>query len=150
MSTVTKVGKNTGRNLRFLHLRARSGVQKLATAYRTFTGDFLFRGVKRIVSAPAPLPLMPISNSTTASTVAKMNGSGAGRTDDTSYATITTISPERVVKGHKFAMQDSVRGNLNRRFKLPFWVLLGQRPNVPRPRGDETPSALERETLPYP
>ena len=56
LSTVTKVGKNTGRNLRFLHLRARYILCELVTAYHTFTKDF-FCLVKRIVSAPAPLPL---------------------------------------------------------------------------------------------
>ncbi len=75
---------------------------------------------------------MPAPNNVLSSTVENVSGSGAGRTDDTSYATITTISRKRVVKGYKFAMQDSVRGSLNRRFKLSFWVLLGQRPKVPR------------------
>ena len=46
LSTVTKVGKNTGRNLRFLHLRARYILCELVTAYHTFTKDFLFVWLK--------------------------------------------------------------------------------------------------------
>ena len=42
LSTVTKVGKNTGRNLRFLHFRACYNVNVIVNAYRTITGDFLF------------------------------------------------------------------------------------------------------------
>ena len=139
LSTVTKVGKSTGRNLRFLHLRARYVLCRFAAAYHTFTEDFLFRFDKRIVSAPVPLPLMPTPNNAVASTVDTISGSGARRTDDASYAAISNNFRKRVVKDRKFAMQNSVRGSLNRRFKLSFWVLLGQRPKVPRPRGDEIP-----------
>ena len=46
LSTVTKVGKNTGRNLRFLHLRARYNVYKIVSVCRTITEDCLFRFVK--------------------------------------------------------------------------------------------------------
>jgi len=46
LSTVTKVGKNTGRNLRFLHFRACYNVYVIVNAYRTITGVFLFRFVK--------------------------------------------------------------------------------------------------------
>ena len=77
LSTVTKVGKNTGRNLRFLHFRACYNVYVIVNAYRTITGDFLFRFVKRIVSAPAPLPLMLTPNSASVSTVEIVSGSGA-------------------------------------------------------------------------
>ena len=45
---------------------------------------------------------------------------------------------ERVVQGHKFAMQNSVRGFLNRRFKQRFWVLLPLWAKVPRGRSHET------------
>ena len=38
LSTVTKVGKSTGRNLRFLHLPARYALYKAETACRTFAG----------------------------------------------------------------------------------------------------------------
>ncbi len=79
LSTVTKVGKNTGRNLRFLHLPARYILCELVTAYHTFTKGILFRLVKRIVSAPAPLPLMPTPNSAFSSTVENVSGSGAKR-----------------------------------------------------------------------
>ena len=37
LSTVTKVGKNTGRNLRFLPLPARYTMYEIVIAYRTFT-----------------------------------------------------------------------------------------------------------------
>ena len=37
LSTVTKVGKSTGRNLRFLHLPARYILCELVIAYHTFT-----------------------------------------------------------------------------------------------------------------
>ena len=46
LSTVTKAGKNTGRNLRFLHFRARYNVYKIVSVCRTITGDCLFRFVK--------------------------------------------------------------------------------------------------------
>ena len=46
LSTGTKVGKNTGRNLRFLHFRARYNVYKIVSVCRTITEDCLFRFVK--------------------------------------------------------------------------------------------------------
>ena len=52
-----KVGKSARRNLRFLHFRARYILCELVIAYHTFTQGFLLCLVKRIVSAPAPLPL---------------------------------------------------------------------------------------------
>ena len=69
----------------------------------------------------------------------RISGSGARRTDDASYATISTVFRERVEQGRKFAMQNSVRGFLNRRFKQRFWVLLPLRAKVPRARKSETP-----------
>ena len=69
-----KVGKNAGRNL-----RARDNVYEDDNAYHTFTQDFLFRAVRRIVFAPAPLPLMRITNNAVGSAVDKMSGSGAER-----------------------------------------------------------------------
>ena len=74
-----KVGKSAGRNLRFLHLRARYNAYEADNAYHTFTQDFLFCTVNRIVSAPAPLPLMRITHNAVGSAVEKMSGSGAGR-----------------------------------------------------------------------
>jgi len=47
--------------------------------FRTFARIFLFRFVKRIVSASAPLPLMLAPNNALVSTVATMSGSGARR-----------------------------------------------------------------------
>ena len=79
LSTVTKVGKSTGRNLRFLHFRARYGAYRIVSTYHTFTQDFLFRFVKRIVSASAPLPLISAPNSAFGSTVENVSGSGARR-----------------------------------------------------------------------
>ncbi len=79
----------------------------------------------------------------------RISGSGARGTDDASYATITAIFRERVVKGRKFAMQHSVGGFLNRRFKLSFWVLLGQRPKVPRARKRETSPSRRGAKHPY-
>ena len=58
---------------------------------------------------------------------------------DTSYATISTTSCERVVQGCKFATQSSVRGFLNRRFKWRFWLLLPPRAKVTRPGARNTP-----------
>ena len=142
-----KVGKSARRNLRFLHLRARYILCELVIAYHTFTGDSFFRFDKRIASAPAPLPLTSMSNNASASTVATVSGSGAGRIGDASYATITTISCERVVKGYKFAMQSSVRGFLNRRFKWRFWVLLPPWAKVPRGRSHETPPSRRRREI---
>ena len=45
LSAVTKVGKNTGRNLRFLHFRACYALCKIVVAYRAFAQVFLFRFV---------------------------------------------------------------------------------------------------------
>ena len=45
LSTVTKIGKSTGRNLRFLHLPARYTLYKAETACRTFAGDICLRFV---------------------------------------------------------------------------------------------------------
>ena len=75
---------------------------------------------------------MPTPNNASDSTVENVSGSGARGTVDTSYAAKSNIPRERVVKGHKSATRNSVCGFLNRRFKLSFWVLLGQRPKVPR------------------
>jgi hypothetical protein len=47
--------------------------------YHTITGDFLFRFDKRIVSAPASLPLMPTPNNASVSAVEIGSGSGAKR-----------------------------------------------------------------------
>ena len=77
LSTVTKVGKSTGRNLRFLHFRACYALLNFDIMFRTFARIFLFRFVKRIVSASAPLPLMLAPNNALVSTVATMSGSGA-------------------------------------------------------------------------
>ena len=74
-----KVGKSARRNLRFLHFRARYILCGLVIAYHTFTQGFLLRLDKRIVSAPAPLPLMPTPNSAFGSIVEFMSGSGARR-----------------------------------------------------------------------
>ena len=41
LSTVTKVGKNTGRNLRFLHLRARYTAYRIVGASHTFTQNLM-------------------------------------------------------------------------------------------------------------
>ena len=79
LSIVTKVGKSTGRNLRFPHLRARYTRLNFDIMFRTFTRSFLFRFVKRIASASAPLPLMPMTNNASASTVDTVSGSGARR-----------------------------------------------------------------------
>ena len=68
-------------------------------AYHTFTQGFLLRLDKRIVSAPAPLPLMPTPNSALVPTVENVSGSGARGADDSSYVTITTGFCERAVKG---------------------------------------------------
>ena len=85
LPTVAKVGKSTGRNLRFLHFQARYRAYRFVTACHTFMLTFLFRFVKRIVSASAPLPLMPTPNNAYVSTVApherqrrkkKVNASG--------------------------------------------------------------------------
>ena len=97
MPIAAKVGKSARRNLRFLHFRARYILCGLVIAYHTFTQGFLLRLDKRIVSAPAPLPLIPTPNNAISSTVDNVSGSGARRIGDASYATITTISRERVL-----------------------------------------------------
>ena len=79
MSAVTKVGKNTGRNLRFLHFRARYNAYRIVVAYLAFTEDFLIRFDKKIVSAPAPLPLILTTNNADGSTAEIVSGSGAER-----------------------------------------------------------------------
>ena len=57
LSTVTKAGKNTGRNLRFLHFRARYNMYKIVSVCRTITGDCLFRFVKGSSLHQRRLPL---------------------------------------------------------------------------------------------
>ena len=105
----------------------------------------------RFLHLPAPLPLMPTPNSALAPTVENVSGSDARGADDSSYVTITTGFCERAVKGIKYERRHSVGGFLNRRFKLSFWVLLGQRPKVPRPRRDETlPPQNTRKETPWP
>ena len=103
LSTVTKVGKNTGRNLRFLHFRARYVLCGLVIAYHTFTQGFLLRLDKRIVSAPAPLPLMPTPNNASVSTVAPYERQRRKKKVNTSYETKPTVFRERVAKDYKFA-----------------------------------------------
>ena len=39
---MAKVGKSTGRNLRFLHFRARYTLYQIVSSYHTFTQNFLF------------------------------------------------------------------------------------------------------------
>ena len=58
---------------------------------------------------------------------------------DASYITISTMYCERVVYGIKFVKGTACRKSRNLGFWLSFWVLLGQRPKVPRPRRDEIP-----------
>jgi hypothetical protein len=116
-----KVAKRAGRNQWFLHFLARYALYRIVTACRTFAGILSFPFRHRIVSAPAPLPLtgtekrflrlshgaMPSSPRRTtihSPPLMRMSGSGAGRTDDTSYSTITTMFRERVVKGRKFVI----------------------------------------------
>ena len=98
LSTVTKVGKSTGRNLQFLHLRARYRAYRFVTACHTFTQNFLFRFVKRIVSAPAPLPLMPTPNNAVGSTVDNISGSGAGRK-------LIRRGVKKTCRGHVFSLR---------------------------------------------
>ena len=121
LSTVTKVGKSTGRNLRFLHLRARYALTQICGHIPHVRMRFPFSFCYRIVSAPAPLPLIITPNNASVSTVEKMSGSGARGIDDSSYAAKTTVSCERVVYGVKLKTRHSVRGFLNRRFKWRFW-----------------------------
>ncbi len=93
----------------------------------------------RIASAPAPLPLTPAPNNAFASTAATHERQRRKKKVNASHTAMTANFRKREIKGHKVTPQNSVRGFLNRRFKLSFWVLLGQRPKVPRPRGDEIP-----------
>ena len=139
LATVPKVGKSTGRNLRFLHFRTRYSACRSRGVYHAFAGEFPFRFVKRIVSAPAPLPLIPTPNNAFGSTVENVSGSGARGADDSSYVTISTVFCERVGYGIKFEGGTACRKSRNLGFWLSFWVFLGQRPKVPRPRRDETP-----------
>ena len=54
------------------------------------------------------------------------------------HATITTVFCKRVVYGIKFEGGTACRKSRNLGFWLSFWVLLGQRPKVPRGRSHET------------
>ena len=100
---------------------------------------FLFCLVKRIVSAPAPLPLMPTPNSAFSSTVASHERQRRKTGANASYVTKSNISRERAVNGHKFAMSTACRKSRNLGFWLSFWSLLGQRPKVTRPGGRNSP-----------
>ena len=104
-----KVGKNARRNLRFLHFRARYTLYGIVIAYHTFTQDFLFRLVKRIVSAPAPLPLMPTPNNASGSTVAPHERQRRKTKVNSSYAAMTAVLRDRAAKGNKFTTQNSVQ-----------------------------------------
>ena len=95
---------------------------------------FSFLFCYRIVSAPAPLPLIPITNNDFGSTVASHERQRRKKKIDSSFAAITNIYRERAVNGRIFITSDSAGGFLNRRFKLSFWSLLGQRPKVTRAR----------------
>jgi len=86
-----------------------------------------FSGRHRIVSAPAPLPLIPAPNNAFAPTAATHERERCKKKVDASHTTMAADFREREIKGHKVTPQNSVRGFLNRRFKLSFWVLLGQR-----------------------
>ena len=52
---------------------------------------------------------MPTPNNAFGSTVENVSGSGARKADDASYAMITTISCDRVVKGRKFVTEIACR-----------------------------------------
>jgi hypothetical protein len=67
------------------------------TIYHTFTQDFLFRFVKRIVSAPAPLPLMPTPNNASVSTVAPHERQRRKKNVNSSHETKSTVFSERAV-----------------------------------------------------
>ena len=124
--TAGKVGKRAGRNQWFLHFLARYTFYRIVTASHTFTWNFLFCIVKRIVSAPVPLPLIPTPNNASVSTAVPHERQRRKKNVDASYKTITDMFCEREGKATKLKMRYSVRGFLNRRFKLSFWVLLGR------------------------
>ena len=149
LSTVTKVGKSTGRNLRFLHLRARYALTQICGHIPHVRMRFPFSFCYRIVSAPVPLPLIITPNNASVSTVEKMSGSGARGIDDSSYAAKTTVSCERVVYGVKLKTRHSVRGFLNRRFKWRFWLLLPPGAKVTRPGGRNSPKRAVGDAGPY-
>ena len=139
LSVAKERGKERQQEPRFLHLLARYTVCKLATACRTFTPAFSPRLVKRIVSAPAPLPLMPAPNNAIISTVAPHERQRRKKNVDASYKTITDMFCEREGKATKLKMRYSVRGSLNRRFKWRFWLLLPPRAKVTRAGARNTP-----------
>ena len=62
-------------------------------------GECPFSFRYRIVSAPAPLPLMPTPNNDSTSTVAAHQRQRRKKKVDSSYAAISAVSCERVVKG---------------------------------------------------
>ena len=77
--TAGKVGKRAGRNQWFLHFLAHYFLCEFVARCHAFTQGFLFRLVKRIVFAPAPLPLIPTPNNASVPTVETVSGSGARR-----------------------------------------------------------------------
>ena len=70
-----------------------------------FSSSFRYR----IVSAPAPLPLMPTPNNASGSTVAPHERQRRKTKVNSSYAAITAVLRNRAAKGHKFTTQNSVQ-----------------------------------------
>ena len=149
MATVPKVGKSTGRNLRFLHLRARYALTQICGHIPHVRMRFSFSFCYRIVSAPVPLPLIFSTVETEALFGVMISGSGARGIDDSSYAAKTTVSCERVVYGVKLKTRHSVRGFLNRRFKWRFWLLLPPGAKVTRPGARNSPKRAVGDAGPY-
>ena len=70
-----------------------------------FSSSFRYR----IVSASAPLPLIPAPNNALGSTVAPHERQRRKTKVDSSYATTTTFFRDRAAACHKFATQNSVQ-----------------------------------------
>ena len=77
LSTVTKVGKSTGRNQRFLHFLTRYELRKLDSAFRTFTQIFLCRSVKGLSQQQRRCRWLVLRTAIQLLPSQRMSGSGA-------------------------------------------------------------------------
>ena len=102
LSIAKERGKERQQEPRFLHLLARYALCKIADVYRTFAQNFLFSFCYRIVSATAPLPLMPTPNNAVVSAVAAHERQRRRKEVNASYVAITTVFREREVKGSNY------------------------------------------------
>ena len=133
LSTVTKVGKSTGRNQRFLHFLTRYELRKLDSASRTFAQIFLCRSGTGLSQQQRRCRWLVLRTAIQLLPSHRMSGSGVGGKSvrHTARYGICSVNAWYMVSKSE---SHSVGGFLNRRFKWRFWVLLPPWAKVPRVR----------------